>query len=112
MFSTQIENKIHENHCPGQRSLQSKYWRPSYPCLPGLSSQTAGCQPGNVVPGQYCIISVAKSVAARPDLEPFLERIDGLVIGGGQLLMDNNLIFPLKLFSLTGIAIDKRFLNT
>ena len=35
---------------------------------------------------------------------PVFEKIDGLVIGGGQLLMDNNLDFPLKLFNLAGLA--------
>ncbi len=38
---------------------------------------------------------------------PILEKTDWLVIGGGQLLMDNNLDFPLKLFNLAGMARDK-----
>ncbi|MFH2040669.1 MAG: polysaccharide pyruvyl transferase family protein [Chloroflexota bacterium] len=39
---------------------------------------------------------------------PVFERNDELVIGGGQLLMDNNLDFPLKLFNLTDLASEKK----
>lgn len=36
--------------------------------------------------------------------KPLIEQADALVIGGGQLLMDNALDFPLKLSSLTRMA--------
>lgn len=36
--------------------------------------------------------------------KPILAGSDGLVIGGGQLLMDNHLDFPLKVSSLAGLA--------
>jgi polysaccharide pyruvyl transferase WcaK-like protein len=39
---------------------------------------------------------------------PLFEQADGLVIGGGQLLMDNDLDFPLKLSCLADLAKARR----